>query len=433
MTVSAAERLEIALAAISARNQDLAIITALDADNARKSAQESDARRTKGCVLGPLDGLVLGIKDNIAVGGLPWTAGLGARRGEIAKADAVVVARLRAAGAIPLAMLNMHEGALGATTNNPHFGRARNPLDQDRTPGGSSGGSAAALAAEFNDITLGTDTMGSVRIPAAYCGVAGLKPTRGLVPRTGLLYLSPTLDTIGPLAGDVATLADMVAVMAGADAGDPHALVTPRSWDPTAHDIGNAPKIGIPRQIAEVDCEPDVLRGFERAKCAAESLGWQVLDVDLAGWDPGRARRGGLLVAEAEGANEFAEILASNGSDRMSHDLRALLDYGKNLSSGRLAEGYGRILSAASAAERALAEVDLLLLPTAPQHAFRHDQEIPANQADFTALANFHGGPALALPVPGDALPASIQIMGRAFSESLVLAAGRALEAKLCD
>ena len=431
MTVSVIERLETAFDAISARNQDLAIVTALDAENALRAAEESDTRQARGLSLGPLDGLVLGIKDNVSVKGLPWTGGLGARRGLAAEADAVVVARLRAAGAIPLAMLNMHEGALGATTNNPYFGRTRNPLDPDRTPGGSSGGSGAAIAAGFSDITLGTDTMGSVRIPAAYCGIAGLKPTRGLVPRTGLLYLSPTLDTIGPLAGDVATLREMIAFMAGADAGDPHALTTPRSWDPRLQDIGGGLRIGIPRQIAAVDCEPDILRGLDSARCAAEALGWQISDVDLAGWDPGRARRGGLLVSEAEGAVEMADILASPDSDHMSDDLRALLNYGKNLSSGWLAEGYARTLAAASAAERALADVDLLLLPTTPQRAFRHNEEIPVNQADFTSLANFHGGPALALPVAGETLPVSIQIMGRAFSEPLVLVAGCALEKKL--
>ena len=429
MTDSALDRLDVALSAIAAKNGDWSIVTAMDAERARAAAKASDRRRSAGRALGPLDGQLLGIKDNIAVAGLPWTGGLGARRDEIATEDAPVVASLRAAGAIPFAMLNMHEGALGATTDNPHFGRAANPLDPTRTPGGSSGGSGAALAADFVDITLGTDTMGSVRIPAAYCGVAGLKPTRGLVPRSGLLYLSPTLDTIGPLARDVATLAAMIEVMAQTDPRDPSSLPHPKGWNPTPE--GTLPRglsVGIPKQIRDVDCEDDVLDGLVLASRVLGAAGARIVDIDLAGWRPGPARRGGLLVSEAEGAVELADILVRPGSDLMSDPLRALLTYGRDLPSARMVEGYARVHAAAAAAERALAEVDVLLMPTAPQRAFPHAEPAPANQADLTALANFHGGPALALPVPGDPLPTSVQILGPAFSEALVLTLGRVLE-----
>ncbi|MEN0000666.1 MAG: amidase family protein, partial [Pseudomonadota bacterium] len=165
MTGSASERLEASLNRIAAHNERLRIMTALDEPGARKAAAASDARHRAGQTLGPLDGMLLGVKDNIAVEGRPWTAGLGARRKNVASKDAVSVARLRAAGAIPFAMLNMHEAALGATTNNPHFGRCLNPLDETRTPGGSSGGSGAAIAANFCDIALGTDPI--VSVPSA--------------------------------------------------------------------------------------------------------------------------------------------------------------------------------------------------------------------------------------------------------------------------
>jgi aspartyl-tRNA(Asn)/glutamyl-tRNA(Gln) amidotransferase subunit A len=425
----ALERLEAALARIRARDRVLHLVTARDEDGARRAAEASDRRRAEGRMLGPLDGMLVGVKDNIAVAGLPLTAGVGAWSDRRAEADAPSVARLRAAGAIPFAMLNMHEGALGATSDNPHFGRAANPLDPGRTPGGSSGGSAAAVAAGFVEASLGTDTMGSVRIPAAYCGVAGLKPTRGLVPRSGTVHLSPTLDTVGPIAADVAALTAIIRVLAGHDPGDPESLPAPRGWDPEAgrsHPSGL--RIGIPRQIDETACESAVLEGLAEARAVLASRGADVVDIDLAGWHPGPARRGGLLLVEAEGAVEFASLLDAPDSAGISAAFRSLLAYGRDLPSRRLVEGLARMRAAAAAADRAFGEVDLLLMPTAPQLAFPHGAEVPANQADLTALANFHGGPALSVPVPGEGMPVGVQIIGPAFSEGLVLSVGAALE-----
>ena len=154
----------------------------------------------------PRDGLAWAAKSNIAVQGLPVTAGCEAYRSRISEADAEVIKRIRASGGTLLGTVNMHEGALGATTDNETYGRTKNPWNTDYTPGGSSGGSGAAVAAGLCDVALGTDTMGSVRIPAAYCGVQGHKPTYGLVPETGVVPLSTTLDHVGPLARDVETL-----------------------------------------------------------------------------------------------------------------------------------------------------------------------------------------------------------------------------------
>lgn len=429
---SAAGRIADALERIADNDGRLKIITALAGETARRLASASDARRAAGGLPEPLDGLLLGVKDNIALAGMPWTAGLGAWRERMAASDATVVARLRSAGAIPLAMVNMHEGALGATTDNPHYGRTENPLAPGHTPGGSSGGSAAAITAGFVDAALGSDTMGSVRIPAAYCGVLGLKPTRGLVPRCGLTHLSPTLDTIGPLAGDFAALASLIRTMAGMDMRDRHSVPAPPGWNPALNGTeAGAISIGLPKQIDEVECEDAVLEGLETARVALEALGCRVSEVNLEGWSPGRDRRAGLLVAEAEGAVELAGALSIPGPDAVSDDLRALLDYGASIPSGRLVGGYARIQGAAAAASRALAEVDVLVMPTAPQRAFPHEGGVPANQADFTSLANFHGGPALAMPVPVPGLPASVQLMGRHHAEPLLLGLGAALGAGL--
>ena len=422
---SATGRLAEALDRIADRNDRLKIVTAL-VGGAERAPAPADGPP------GPLDGLLLGIKDNIAVADMPWTAGLGAWRERKAESDATAVARLRSAGAVPLAMVNMDEGALGATTDNPHYGRTENPLAPGHTPGGSSGGSAAAIAAGFVDAALGSDTLGSVRIPAAYCGVLGLKPTRGLVPRGGLTHLSPTLDAIGPLAGDFATLASLIRTMAGTDGRDSHSIPAPPGWnpEPDGTEVG-AIRIGLPKEINEVECEGAVLEGLETARAVLEGLGCPVSDVNLEGWSPGRDRRRGLLVAEAEGAVELADALAVPGPGAVSDNLRALLEYGASVPSDRLVGGYARIQGAAAAACRALAEVDVLIMPTAPQRAFPHDSEVPANQADFTSLASFHGGPALALPVPGPGLPTSVQLIGQHFSEPLLLRLGAALEAGL--
>ncbi len=417
---------------IAAKNGELNIITDMDAAGARRLAAESDKRHAEGTALGPLDGFILAVKDNIQVEGMRWTAGVGAWRDRKADKDAWVVSRLRAAGAIPLAMVNMDEGALGATTANFHFGTTANPLSPDRTPGGSSGGSAAAVAAGMAEAALGSDTMGSVRIPAAYCGIAGLKPTNGLVPRTGLTYLSQTLDTIGPLAPDVACLAEMSAAMAGADASDPQSVPVPHGWNPKRAEFDTQRmRIGIPEQLAEVDCEPEILEGLEQAKLAIESIGCTVQPVDLAGWSPRRARLGGLLVVEVEGANELATALEIPGDGAVSPLLRKMLAHGTSASGERVAEARQRIRSAAAAVELAFSEVDALLMPTAPQRSFTRGSTVPSNQADLTALANFHGGPALAVPVPTEGLPASVQLVGKHFSEPHLLALGTRLETGL--
>src|SRR6266446_8838658 len=180
---------------------------------ARAAADRAAAKRR----LGPLDGIAVAVKDNMDVAGVPTSNGFGGPAYRVPAVDAAVVRRLRAAGAIILGKLNMHEGALGSTNDNPHFGRAINPHRDGHSPGGSSGGSAAAVAAGLCCAALGSDTGGSVRIPASYCGVVGLKPSYGLVSTRGVVPLSMSLDHVGPLARTVADEAHMLSAMAGHD------------------------------------------------------------------------------------------------------------------------------------------------------------------------------------------------------------------------
>ncbi len=410
-----------ALAGIAARDRGVRAFVTVDAAGARAAAVASDARRAAGRVIGPLDGIPVAVKDNIAVAGLPRHGGTGAFPDPV-PADATVTARLRAAGAVILGTLNMHEGALGATTDNPFWGRCDNPAAPGHVPGGSSGGSGAAVAAGFVPLALGTDTMGSVRIPAAYCGCWGLKPTRGAIPVTGLLHLSWTLDSIGPIAGSAGDLALALDVLAGFDAADPQSVDTA-----LPDDLPDALVLAVPDAALLATCEPEVRAAHDRAVAAARALGARIVPLTLD-WDPGRLRRAGLLVSEAEGAVVLGDTIAAT-PHLFSDRFRAAIAYGAGAAAARLALAYRRIAETAALTHRALRGVDAVLMPAAPQRAFRHGDPVPADQADFTALANVAGLPALVFPLPaadGDP-PLSVQLMGPAFADRRLIALGQAL------
>jgi aspartyl-tRNA(Asn)/glutamyl-tRNA(Gln) amidotransferase subunit A len=401
---------EACLTRIAKWNGVLGAFTAVDADRARAAAAESAARLASGTAR-PLEGMTVGIKANIDVEGLATTAGVAARRDAIATSDAAVVKRLRDAGAVILGQVNMHEAALGATTDNEAYGDTQNPHRIGHTPGGSSGGSGAAVAAGLCDVALGTDTLGSVRIPAAYCGVYGLKPTNGLVDGDGLVNLAPRLDCIGPLARSVADLARVMAVLA--DIGD----------------AGPVTRVATLDVVAAVDCQPAVLAGLAAAVSALRGLGIAVDACAAPGLDLRAARAGGFIEAARDAAVIFAADRAAGGiSDRFA----ALLDYGANASPDRLAAGDAAMAAARAALLSVLDDHDVILLPTTPQAAFRHG-EAPANQADFTALANIAGLPALSLPAgwSDDGLPVAVQIIGRPNSEATLLALAARLDKML--
>ncbi|XDB00422.1 amidase (plasmid) [Sulfitobacter sp. LCG007] len=389
-------------------------------DAALDAAQESDRRWTEGAAR-PLEGIPVAIKDNIAVAGLPTTDGTALFADRVAGQDAHATARLRDAGAVILGKLNMHEGALGATTDNAAWGRCLNPLDERLTPGGSSGGSAAAIAAGFVPLTLGTDTMGSVRIPAAYCGLWGLKPTMGAIGRSGMSYLAWTLDTVGPLARSARDLALAFDLLAGADRADPasdaRAQLSPLPEDGTL-------TLGLPQRDVASE-EPEVTRAFDAFLTDTHAAGVNIRMVEVQGWEPGRMRRAGLLISEAEAAHLLAAPLEADDPG-LSETFRSALRYGRDASSARLVAAYRHLLDMRPAALAALAEVDALVLPTAPQRAFAHGTVVPKNQADYTALANAAGLPAVAFPIRADGLPASVQLIGLPFADlRLVAMAGR--------
>lgn len=396
---------------IEAFNPELNAFLDLRVDAALEDAARAAKRWREGAPLSRIDGVPFGVKANIAVKGLPWHGGIGAYRDRVATEDGDCVSALRDAGAIPLGILNMHEGALGATTDNPHFGKCRNPWNADLVPGGSSGGSGTAVAAGLCTFSLGTDTMGSVRIPSAYCGVAGHKPSYGLVPAGGLVDLSPTLDHVGPHARDAADLADVLPFLSGAPlAPAPEKL-----------------RIGIASWGDAVDVEADVADAFNDARAILSAIGHAV-HVDLSGFEFGALRRKGLLVSEVEGFSAHEEMLVRD-PDGFSEAFGALLRWGAKQPKEKVYAAYKGLRDAGEQFAALFAGCDVIAVPTAPQGPFSFDAAVPANQADFTAMANFGGFPATAVPAnTNGAPPASIQFMAPKGEDHLALAAARLFE-----
>lgn len=419
------------LARIEARNGALNAAVHLLRESAIAEARAADARRRAGRPLGPLDGVPVALKDNIDLAGTPTTGGIAAYRERVARADAFVVRRLREAGAVVLAKLNMQEAALGATNATSCFGRCENPHRAGYTPGGSSGGSGAAVAAGFCAAALGTDTLGSVRVPAAYCGTAGFKPTFGLVSTRGVLPLSWTLDHVGFLAPRVADLRPLLEVCAAFDRESPYSRRGPRILVPKRADPADLQGLRVGRlaNLAEVGLEPEVASAFEQAVAALARLGAAVVEVSLAGYDFTRMRREGLLVSEFEAATVLGADVAAD-PEGFSAELRANLAFGAKQSAARAAQAYRRLAEVRVIARRAFAGIDVLVAPTTPQAAFPFTAPVPVNQADLTGFANIVGIPAGCVPFGrnGAGLPLSAQVMAPAFEDRLVLDVLEALE-----
>lgn len=408
--VTPSEAVEVYLNRIERLNPRLNAFLAVDADGARAAALASGARWAAGRPLSPIDGVPIGIKANIASVGLPLHAGIDAYRDQVADHDAACVARLKAAGAVILGVLNMHEGALGATTDNPAFGRCQNPHWNGFTPGGSSGGSGAAAAAGLCAAALGTDTMGSVRIPSGYCGIFGLKPGRGRVSTEGVMPLSWTFDNVGPHARSAEDCRLVFEAMAeGASAPSAEG----RPW--AALDFSGQAKV-----------DPRVAWAYEDRLQAARDLGRTIETLRLDDYDFGAVRRLGLLISEVEG-HVVHEARLAERPEGFSRAFADGLAWGARQPAPRLAKAYRELEATAARLRARLSGYAGLLSPTTPQFAFVFDDPVPVNQADFTAMANVAGLPAAAFPsgLTGGmdgGLPLSVQVMAWREADALDLA-----------
>jgi amidase len=355
-------------------------------------------------------GIRLAVKDLIDMEGELTTAGCRAvaDRAAPAASDAACLAGAREAGARIVGRTNLHELALGVTGVNQWYGTPVNPLDPSRVPGGSSSGSAVAVANDEADVAYGSDTGGSIRIPAACCGTTGLKTTWGRIPLDGVWPLAPSFDTVGPMARTVAGLVTGMELLepgfsvAGQDGAD---LV-----------VGRLP----------IESDPAITAALERALGLS---GWDWRDVDVPGWDDATLQAGLLLVVEAWQSD--ASLVAAD-PDGISDGVRGRLELGGSFDETTVDAAWRIQRAWKETLERAFAQVDLLVTPTLsifPPHLDDGDDLLVSR---CTLPVNLAGVPALSLPVPTDGpLPASMQLIGPAQSEERLLAAGEFLEAAL--
>jgi aspartyl-tRNA(Asn)/glutamyl-tRNA(Gln) amidotransferase subunit A len=408
-------------------------------EQARAAAQAAELEILKGAYRGPLHGVPLGIKDLFDVAGVPNTMGSKILRDNVPATDATVVARLKQAGAIILGKQNLHEFAFGITSENPHYGVVRNPWDLNRVPGGSSGGTAAAVAAGLCAAGMGSDTGASIRAPASFCGTVGLKPTYGRVSRAGALPLSWSLDHAGPLARSVADCALMLQAIVGFDPRDAatSAEPVPDFSAGLAHGVQGL-RVGLPREYFFEIIEPEVERLVDEAIAMLERLGAQVQEVSLP--HVRHAQVAGNVIMSSEAAAWHASWLRERphdyGTDVLARIRGGLLVHATEyLHSQQMRALIQQDFSGA------FEQVDVVVAPTvplvAPPIGRTFEPGGPLNVAPrsianrTTVPCNLTGMPAISVPCgfADGGLPVGLQIMGPAFSEALVLRVAAGYEA----
>ena len=424
---SSEQLIEATLAAIDRLNPRLNCFLHVDEDGAREAARASDRRRREGALRGPLDGLPVAVKDNIDVCGMPTTAGLRQPLHD-AGDDAPVVHRLRAAGGVLIGKLNMDEAALGTANANPHHGACYNPWGNGYVPGGSSGGSGSAVAAGLCALALGTDTMGSVRIPAACCGVVGLKPSVGRIPNRGVVACSRRLDTVGPLVRGPRDLDWILPLLEGLAPADASGRLYPAYVPATASLAGLS--LAVATDLGQsVALSPEVEQLYRDAQAELQARGAALQGVSVMGLDFGACRRAGLVVVEGDLRIALAEPLAERPDD-ISPELHKMLAWIVGRSAPELAAADWALDRAAEALLACLGDRRALLLPTVPVPAFLHGSPVPSGHADLTAVVNMAGLPAISVPVglSSEGLPLALQLIGPLGSEAelVALAAGLA-------
>ena len=379
------------------------------------AADAAGKRWRAGIPRSPLDGVPFGVKANIAVAGWPWHNGIAALRERRAEQDADCVARLRAAGMLPLALLNMHEAALGVTSDNPAFRTTRNPWALDCIPGGSSGGSAAAVASAMLPVALGTDDLGSVRLPSALCGVVGFKPGHGEVPTGGVEPLAASLDHVGIHARSVRDAAQVFALLGGEPSDSAMPAAGPERdgappWAPWLLGDRNCMEDGT------VNAIQDALQASIDKHRLGHRVDWSEVDLSAL-------RRAGLLECERSAARHFAALLRER-PEGFSAEFRQMAAWGAAQGREKVRQAADRLAHARQSLRAELRD-RLLIGPTAPHRAPRRDAPTPSDLADFTAPAAIAGVPAISVPVGrfDDGPPRAAQIAGLRSADVLNAAA----------
>ncbi len=429
----------------------------VDRDGALKQAAVVDEKRRTGEPLGKLAGLPVAIKDVVCTRGLPTTCGSRILQRFLPPYDAEVIRRFREADAVILGKTNMDEFAMGSSTENSAFKITRNPWDTSRTPGGSSGGSAAAVAAGMAPLAVGSDTGGSIRQPAAFCGIVGMKPTYGRVSRYGLVAFASSLDQLGPLASDVAGAAALLEVMAGHDARDSTSVDRPvpeygRSLEQPLSGL----RIGLASEHFAAGLDPEVASAVRAAADVYRSLGAQLVDVTVPHSKYGVAAY--YLIAPSEAASNLArydgvhyghraekfdgliDMYAASRGEGFGPEVKRRIMLGNYaLSAGYYDAYYLKALKVRRLIrndfDRAFETCDVLLSPVAPTPAFKVgelvDDPLAMYLSDiYTLSANLAGLPGISLPggISSGGLPIGIQLLGPPFAEETLLRAARMFE-----
>ncbi|RWI15160.1 amidase [Mesorhizobium sp.] len=409
---SARDRLEAVLSRLTVRADNESVFVKLYPEAARAAAEAADARRRAGVTLGPLDGTILSIKDLFDVAGEPTTAGsLLLSTAAPAQRDAVIVRRLRQAGAVIFGKTNMTEFAFTAIGVNPHYGTPGNATDAGRIAGGSSSGAGVSVAEGTSEISIGSDTGGSVRIPASLNGVVGFKPTARRVSRDGVFPLSDTLDSIGPLARTVAECAAADSVMAGQE----FAALVPL---PLA-----GLRIGVPRGVLFEATEEEVAAAFDRCVRTLELAGARLADLSIDHLLADlRAVTRRASIAAMEGAAVHADWLATGATTPVDPRVSEPLSRAAAVPATAYIRAIRRRTALVAAMDERLASVDVLVLPTTPVTAptivsMTGDEALGERTEGLllrnTQVANQFDLCAISLPMPGMARPAGLMLVAR--------------------
>ncbi|HWJ62566.1 MAG TPA: Asp-tRNA(Asn)/Glu-tRNA(Gln) amidotransferase subunit GatA [Acidimicrobiales bacterium] len=453
---SAADVVEAHLAAIEASEPSIHAFNTVTADQARAAAADVDRAIAAGEPVGPLAGVPVAVKDNLCTDGVATTCSSRILEGWVPPYDATVVQRLAAAGAVTVGKTNLDEFAMGSSTENSAFGPTRNPVDLSRVPGGSSGGSAAAVAAGFAPLSLGSDTGGSIRQPAAFCGVVGVKPTYGLVSRYGLIAFASSLDQVGPFATTVADAALLLEVIAGHDPADATSLPKPAPAISEHLDDGVAGlRVGVISELMGEGIDPAIAAQVRAAAEALAAAGAEVTEVSVPAVTFGLSAY--YLIAPAEASSNLArfdgvryglrvdapttnEMMVATRTQGFGPEVKRRIMLGTYaLSAGYYDAFYGQAQKVRTLIARDFAaayqDVDVLLSPTTPTTAFAlgaiEDPLTMYLNDTCTIPTNLAGDAAMSVPFGTDAagLPVGVQVLAPALGEEPMFRAAAVVEA----
>ena len=383
------------------------IIIHTDKKNALLQSNISDKRYKR---ISNIDGELFVVKPNIRVESFPYTGGIKEYESSISLTDDPIITKIKNNGGIIIASTNMDEAAFGGDTSSSFYGRCINPINKNLSVGGSSGGSAAAISAGIVKYSIGTDTMGSVRIPASYCGVVGYKPSSLICSNRDLILLSNTYDTIGFMSNKVNNISNI------------YLLINFLNYKKSEIKIRNKEiKCIVPIQVLEGEIKPNVLKDFKFTISKLKKNNINIVIKNLDFWSPNYHRKALLKIVEHEGAQNLNELI-DNDKSQITDNLRKNLLYGKNIKSKEIQTLKFELNKLKNKIELLFEDYDLIITPTTPQNSFNISDKTPENQANFTCLANIADLPSLCLPFYSkNKQPSSLQLISSNMNDEFLI------------